>query len=51
MQNTNDPLGSSLDIKAAFAVGNNNRKFIELPGDTHDYMDFDTIATSALTIS
>jgi hypothetical protein len=44
IQNTNDPLGSFAEIKAAFTGKSKSLKFVELPGETHDYLDFDAIA-------
>ena len=44
IQNTNDPYGSFAEIKAAFTGKSKSLKFVELPGETHDYLDFDAIA-------
>lgn len=43
LQNSSDPLGSYLDVKEYFEKVNNNIKIYELPGDTHDYLDYQTI--------
>ena len=48
IQNANDPLGSFADVKAAFETAGQHVRFIELPGDTHDYLDFERIATTAV---
>lgn len=44
VQNTKDPLGSFSDVKSAFEGKEGNVTFIELPADTHDYLDFEAIA-------
>ncbi len=44
IQNTSDPLGSFDQVKTAFEGASDNLSFVELPGDTHDYLDFATIA-------
>jgi len=44
VQNSNDPYGSFAEIKAAFTGKSKSLKFVELPGETHDYLDFDAIA-------
>lgn len=41
-QNTNDPLGSFADVKQAFEKLQ-NVSLVELPGNTHDYLDFEAI--------
>ena len=43
VQNTHDPLGSFADVKAAFRGCGEAISFVELPGDTHDYLDFEAI--------
>lgn len=44
LQNTSDPLGSYVDIEAGFSSAGTHVTFVELPGDTHDYLDFEAIA-------
>ena len=44
VQNTGDPLGSFSDVRAAFADKSSSVSFVELPGETHDYLDFSSIA-------
>jgi predicted alpha/beta-hydrolase family hydrolase len=44
IQNSNDPIGSFNEVKAAFKGKSKSLKFVELPGNTHDYLDFDAIA-------
>ena len=44
VQNTSDPLGSFAEVKAAFDRAAENVSFVELPGETHDYLDFKAIA-------
>lgn len=44
VQNTNDPLGSFSDVQTAFQGKGSNVSFVELPGEAHDYLDFDAIA-------
>ncbi len=44
VQNSNDPLGSFSDVRAAFRGRGEKITFVELPGDTHDYLDFIAIA-------
>lgn len=44
VQNTADPLGSFADVKNAFENAGTALTFVELPGETHDYLDFDAIA-------
>lgn len=43
VQNTHDPLGSFSDVKSAFENTGSHVSFIELPGDTHSYVDFNAI--------
>ncbi len=43
VQNTNDPLGSFSDVRSAFEFKNRNILYVELPGNTHDYLDFRAI--------
>lgn len=43
-QNSNDPLGSYSEVRAAFEINNGKISFVELPGETHDYLDFEAIA-------
>ncbi len=43
-QNTSDPLGSFESVKTAFHHAGSNLSFTELPGETHDYLDYDAIA-------
>ncbi|MFZ1483809.1 MAG: hypothetical protein WAS36_02260 [Candidatus Saccharimonadales bacterium] len=43
VQNTNDPYGSFSSVKEAFEGKGHNITFIELPGETHDYLDFEAI--------
>lgn len=43
VQNTNDPYGSFTDVKNAFEGKSRDITFIELSGDTHDYLDFGAI--------
>lgn len=42
-QNTADPLGSYNDVKVAFEQSGGHLSFVELPGTTHDYLDFAAI--------
>lgn len=44
IQNTKDPLGAFADVKAAFEGRGSQLSFVELPGETHDYLDFEAIA-------
>lgn len=44
IQNTSDPLGSFDNVKIAFENVGNHISFVEMPGDTHDYIDFESIA-------
>lgn len=44
VQNTGDPLGSFADVRALFADKGDNISFLELPGETHDYLDFEAIS-------
>lgn len=43
VQNTKDPLGAFSDVKGAFTGSSKSIVFVELPSDTHDYLDFDAI--------
>jgi len=43
IQNMDDPLGSFADVKAAFDGIGEHVSFVELPGETHDYVDFEAI--------
>ena len=44
VQNTADPLGSFSDVKEALKDISSNLSFVELVGNTHDYIDFDAIS-------
>jgi predicted alpha/beta-hydrolase family hydrolase len=44
VQNTADPLGSFVEVKSSLENTNNNLSFVELAGETHDYVDFEAIA-------
>ena len=44
VQNTADPLGSFSDVKKALKDIGSNLSFVELVGNTHDYVDFDAIS-------
>lgn len=44
IQNTSDPLGTFLEAKNAFDDLGVHISFAELPGDTHDYLDFNAVA-------
>ncbi len=44
LQNTSDPLGSYADIETAFGDVSANVTLVQLPGDTHDYLDFAAVA-------
>lgn len=44
VQNEHDTLGSFDDVKAAFDGSSEHITFVETPGDTHDYLDFEAIA-------
>lgn len=44
-QNTNDPVGAFADVKEYLANVPPTFQLIELPGDTHDYTDFQTLQT------
>jgi len=48
MQNTNDPYGSFAELQALIEPGRQNISLIETEGDTHDYLDFDTIGKCIL---
>lgn len=43
VQNAHDPLGSFAEVKAAFEHVGNDIIFVELEGETHDYLDFEAI--------
>jgi len=47
VQNTADPFGSFADVKSVFQGAGPHTSFIELPGDTHDYLDFSAITRIA----
>jgi predicted alpha/beta-hydrolase family hydrolase len=44
VQNAEDPMGSFAEVKEAFEDTGSNIAFVELPGNTHDYLDFDAVA-------
>jgi predicted alpha/beta-hydrolase family hydrolase len=44
VQNTADPLGSFSEVKTIFEDSGKYISFAELPGSTHDYVDFQAIA-------
>ncbi len=44
VQNSQDPFGAFTDVKAALEGKSKNLRFVELIGDTHDYLDLGVIA-------
>lgn len=48
VQNSADPLGSFIEVRGAFEDISDGLSFVELPGETHDYLDFEAIAKLSL---
>lgn len=44
VQNSSDPYGLFSEIKDAFVGKGRDIAFVEFPGETHDYLDFEAIA-------
>lgn len=42
-QNTADPIGSFSDVKGVLEGVGEHVLFVELPDDTHDYLDFEAV--------
>lgn len=48
MQNTHDPLGSAAEVKAYVSAASHEQLiFLETPGNTHDYSDFELLVKLA----